>query len=319
MLDLRQLKFFVVSADMGSFSEASKVLYTTQSAISKSVAALERQLGFELFLRGGRGISLTEKGASFYLRANELLTSAESLEREAEEKSSRYVNLAANPGTWFADNFAEFYEMHQDEQLHFRILTDSTSQVMRWVKNGAAELGFVFVFPDDNGQFDYDLRRYQLQFEALRTVNGMLYMSPEHMSGIQKSSRDSGKQMRDTLPEPAKEAEKLHALRYIQMGQDEFSGEHLWQDKETGDILEKPDVAVITNSDHIMHMMLKKHLLANISAETFYQYPDGHRPGIPLACGDGNIQYGILSRQNAGISEPAARFAQFLRERLQDR
>lgn len=167
MLDLRQLKFFVVSADMGSFSEASKVLYTTQSAISKSVAALERQLGFELFLRGGRGISLT----------------------------------------------------------------DSTSQVMRWVKNGAAELGFVFVFPDDNGQFDYDLRRYQLQFEALRTVNGMLYMSPEHMSGMQKSSRDSGKQMRDILPEPAKEAEKLHALRYIQMGQDEFSGEHLWQDR----------------------------------------------------------------------------------------
>lgn len=194
MLDLRQLKFFVVSADIGSFSEASKVLYTTQSAISKSVAALERQLGFELFLHGGRGISLTEKGASFYLRANELLTSAESLEREAEEKSNRYVNLAANPGTWFADNFAEFYDVHQDEQLHFRILTDSTSQVMRWVKNGAAELGFVFVFPDDNGQFDYDLRRYQLQFEALRTVNGMLYMSPEHMSGMQKSSRDSGKQ-----------------------------------------------------------------------------------------------------------------------------
>ena len=80
--------------------------------------------------------------------------------------------------------FAEFYEMHQDEQLHFRILTDSTSQVMRWVKNGTAE----------------------------------------HMSGMQKSSRDSGKQMRDILPEPAKEAEKLHALRYIQMGQDEFSG-----------------------------------------------------------------------------------------------
>ena len=103
-------------------------------------------------------------------------------------------------GEWVADFFfAEFYEMHQDEQLHFRILTDSTSQVMRWVKNGAAELGFVFVFPDDNGQFDYDLRRYQLQFEALRTVSGMLYMSPEHMSGIQKSSRDSGKQTSEKM------------------------------------------------------------------------------------------------------------------------
>ncbi len=38
--------------------------------------------------------------------------------------------------------------------------------------------------------------------------------------------------MRDILPESAKKAEKLHALRYIQIGQDEFSGEHLWQDKE---------------------------------------------------------------------------------------
>ena len=49
---------------------------------------------------------------------------------------------------------------------------------------------------------------------------------------IRTSSRDSGKQMRDILPESAKKAEKLHALRYIQIGQDEFSGEHLWQDKE---------------------------------------------------------------------------------------
>lgn len=101
--------------------------------------------------------------------------------------------------------------MHQDEQLHFRILTDSTSQVMRWVKKGAAELGFVFVFPDDNGQFDYDLRRYQLQFEALRTVSGMLYMSPEHMSGMQKSSRDSGKQTSEKMALENQTSEKSNS------------------------------------------------------------------------------------------------------------
>ena len=36
-MEIKQLKYFVVAADIGSFSEAAKVLYTTQSSISKVI------------------------------------------------------------------------------------------------------------------------------------------------------------------------------------------------------------------------------------------------------------------------------------------
>ena len=58
-MDLKQLQYFVVCAQTGSFSDAAKVLYSTQPSVSKVVKALEDALGMQLFERLPRGIRLT--------------------------------------------------------------------------------------------------------------------------------------------------------------------------------------------------------------------------------------------------------------------
>ena len=50
-MDLKQLQYFVVCAQTGSFSDAAKVLYSTQPSVSKVVKALEDALGMQLFER----------------------------------------------------------------------------------------------------------------------------------------------------------------------------------------------------------------------------------------------------------------------------
>ena len=57
-MDLKQLQYFVVCAQTGSFSDAAKVLYSTQPSVSKVVKALEDALGMQLFERLPRGIRL---------------------------------------------------------------------------------------------------------------------------------------------------------------------------------------------------------------------------------------------------------------------
>lgn len=47
-MDLKQLQYFVVCAQTGSFSDAAKVLYSTQPSVSKVVKALEDALGMQL-------------------------------------------------------------------------------------------------------------------------------------------------------------------------------------------------------------------------------------------------------------------------------
>ena len=55
MLEVKELQYFVVCADLSSFSRAAEVLYTTQPNVSKVIRSLEEKLGFEVFERDNRG------------------------------------------------------------------------------------------------------------------------------------------------------------------------------------------------------------------------------------------------------------------------
>lgn len=76
-MELRQLKYFVKSAEYLNFSVAAKHLYITQSTLSQQIKQLEFELGFELFMRNSRHISLTEAGEEFLPYARKTIQDAE--------------------------------------------------------------------------------------------------------------------------------------------------------------------------------------------------------------------------------------------------
>jgi DNA-binding transcriptional LysR family regulator len=76
-MDLEAVRTFVAVADAGQFSEAAADLSLTQQAVSKRVAALERELAVRLFTRTARGTQLTIDGQAFLPHARELLRAQE--------------------------------------------------------------------------------------------------------------------------------------------------------------------------------------------------------------------------------------------------
>jgi DNA-binding transcriptional LysR family regulator len=76
-VDLDAVRTFVTAADAGQFQRAAVDLSITQQAVSKRIAALERDLGVRLFTRTARGSQLTIDGQAFLPHARELLRSAE--------------------------------------------------------------------------------------------------------------------------------------------------------------------------------------------------------------------------------------------------
>ncbi|MFJ1933259.1 LysR family transcriptional regulator [Kitasatospora sp. NPDC088160] len=76
-MDLDAVRTFVAAADAGQFQEAAAELAVTQQAVSKRIAALERNLGVRLFTRTARGAELTIDGQAFLPHARELLRAAE--------------------------------------------------------------------------------------------------------------------------------------------------------------------------------------------------------------------------------------------------
>jgi DNA-binding transcriptional LysR family regulator len=61
-MDIRQLEMFLAVAEEGGFTRAGERLHVSQSAISRQIGLLERELGGALFNREGRRVSLTHPG-----------------------------------------------------------------------------------------------------------------------------------------------------------------------------------------------------------------------------------------------------------------
>jgi DNA-binding transcriptional LysR family regulator len=76
-VDLDAVRTFVAIADAGQFQEAAADLSITQQAVSKRVAALEKDLGVRLFTRTARGARLTVDGQAFLPHARDLLRAEE--------------------------------------------------------------------------------------------------------------------------------------------------------------------------------------------------------------------------------------------------
>ena len=72
MLEVKELQYFVVCADLLSFSKAADVLYTTQPNVSKVVKSLEEKLGFAVFDRDNRGIRHMNTQAVYLNRRSSL-------------------------------------------------------------------------------------------------------------------------------------------------------------------------------------------------------------------------------------------------------
>lgn len=72
-MEIRQLRYFVGIADTGRFSDASKQLFISQSAVSQQIKALEDELGAQLFVRGPHSVTLTEAGQELLPLARKVL------------------------------------------------------------------------------------------------------------------------------------------------------------------------------------------------------------------------------------------------------
>ncbi|MCK6585449.1 MAG: LysR family transcriptional regulator [Anaerolineales bacterium] len=80
MVELSNLRVFLVAAEELNFSKAAKRLNMSQSAVSQNIQAMERAYNTELFIRGGRSVELSEAGHTILPLVREVLLAARLLE-----------------------------------------------------------------------------------------------------------------------------------------------------------------------------------------------------------------------------------------------
>ena len=85
-MDFHHLKYFVEVADQKSFSKAARNLHISQSAISRTIKALEDELGVVLFMRNAKSVELTDGGTIFLTHAKRVVFMFEHLKTDFENE-----------------------------------------------------------------------------------------------------------------------------------------------------------------------------------------------------------------------------------------
>lgn len=146
-MELSQLRTFRVIAETLNFTRAAARLDLTQSAVSHQIKALETELGEPLFVRGKRGVKLSEAGQTALQYAERVLDLTEELrEHLAQRERAPVGRVRAAAATQafvhlFAPLFEDFMRLHPGVDLTFHT-TPSTDQTVHDILNGGVDAGF---------------------------------------------------------------------------------------------------------------------------------------------------------------------------------
>ena len=120
-MDVRQLKYFLVTAQLEHVTHAARKLSIAQPALSQSLHRLEAELGVKLFVREGRNLRLTEEGA--YLRDRlspivaELDSACAGLEAFAKAEASTVNLCIATASVIAVDAIGTFAPQHAETRF----------------------------------------------------------------------------------------------------------------------------------------------------------------------------------------------------------
>lgn len=137
MLDWDRIRIFFTVAEAGSFTKAGDTLGLSQSAVSRQIGALERELRSPLFHRHTRGLILTEQGELLFQAAREMTKRLERTRAqlsETRERPSGELKVTATRGLgghWLTPRLAEFLDMYPDIRVELILTDDELDLSMR--------------------------------------------------------------------------------------------------------------------------------------------------------------------------------------------
>ena len=119
-MNLTHLRYFCEIVRSGSVSAASRRLHVAQPALSRSLMALETEVGHRLFDREGKSLSLNPQGAILLKYAQQIFSSLDDAQRELDDSVSAagIVTVSVASGAaYFVTRLAQFQNGHPEVSL----------------------------------------------------------------------------------------------------------------------------------------------------------------------------------------------------------
>ena len=181
-MTLQQLRYIIIVAEKGSINEAAKYLYVSQPSLSNSIKELEEELGFTVFIRTNRGVTLSHKGMEFLGYARQVITQADLLEEKYIKKTKQIKSFCASSQHYpfVSHAFVELVKEYEEDDYNFTLSETTTYEVIENVKTLYSEIGILYLSKYNEAVIRKILTENNLIFEELVRAKPHVFLYKEH-------------------------------------------------------------------------------------------------------------------------------------------
>lgn len=300
-MELKQLEYFIVTCEKGSFNQAADCLYTTQPNVSKVIKSLEKELGRELFHRSSKGIQITTYGRSVLEYAHNITRNISLIDSLSDRNIGEKFSISTYPSNMIARLLTNFYSYWKDSYV-VEHMEGTVEEISNRVAQGISELGIVYVAQKQLPSFQHILSHKKLKFIPLCVKEACVYVG-------QKNPRYYDDSIDFT---------ELSKLPFVRGVRDYFSMEHHLDHVSLGVIsTEQLHYVSYTNSDHLIINLLTKTDVCSLGIEflcdNYKKYPI---KALKIRNCEPFLTLGYICTEENNISKPGKWFLEEFKKML---
>ena len=181
-MTLQQLHYIIVISETGSLSKAAEVLYISQPSLSDAVQDMEKELGFALFYRSSRGMSLTNDGMEFISYARQVYNQYEMLLEKYGKagKLKKKFGISTQHYSFAVKSFVEMVKHFNTAEYEFAIRETKTREVIDDVHTFKSEIGIIYLSDFNRQVITKLLKVNDLEFHKLIDCDAYVYIWKGH-------------------------------------------------------------------------------------------------------------------------------------------
>lgn len=146
-MTLTQLKYLVMTARVGTISEAAKELFISQPSLTASIKELEQELGITIFHRTNKGVILSADGEEFLGYARQVIEQTDLIEERyfGTAPVKHQFCVSTQHYSFAVEAFVELLKNYGGEEYDFRIRETQTYEIIEDVSKLRSEVGVLYL------------------------------------------------------------------------------------------------------------------------------------------------------------------------------
>ncbi|MBE6931090.1 MAG: LysR family transcriptional regulator [Ruminococcaceae bacterium] len=165
----------------GSFSEAARKLFVSQSSLSAGIKQLEEEFGIKIFERSKNGAVLTPDGAEFIRYAAEIVAKNDYIiNRYKRSNTGARLYVSTQHYDFIADTFCRLVEETTEAEYSLSLQEKETYEVIRDVELACSDIGILAIKDENIDIMNRYLQNKEITFSTLFDVKPHVFLRREH-------------------------------------------------------------------------------------------------------------------------------------------